>query len=128
MKTTTTSFICSLLFAASLINSQAWIKVGHVYCDANTNGTIDAGDLPVQSVLVVVTNVSGTFSNASWTTAEGQFLVALPDAPDQYVDFVHPQTVPTGTIILPPFNSFVNSSNQLIVTNDFLLENTACVA
>src|SRR2546423_4086099 len=124
MKTTTTSFVSSLLFAASLINSHAWIKVGHVYCDANTNGTIDAGDLPVQSVLVVVTNVSGTFSNWSWTTAEGLFVMLLPDQPDQYVDFIHPATLPSGTTsVSPAFSSFATTTNQTVVTNNFLIQN-----
>jgi len=114
--------------ATSASSSYAWLKFGTVYCDANTNGVIDTGDLPVQSVLVVVTNVSGTFSNATWTSAQGQFLIQLPDVQDQYVDYVHPLTVSPGTVSVPPFNTFVTSTNQLIVTNNFLLENAMCVA
>jgi hypothetical protein len=72
--------VCGVLSGGAL-NANAWLKFGVVYCDANTNGLIDAGDVPVQSVLVVVTNTSGAFSNASWTTAEGVFLVQLPDSP-----------------------------------------------
>src|SRR2546430_5989874 len=129
MKTTTTSFVCSLLFAASLINSHGWIKVGHVYCDGNTNGTIDAGDLPVQSVLVVVTNVSGTFSGASWTTAEGLFVIQLADVPDQYVDYIHPASLPQGTtVVLPGSNLFSTSETNSVITNNFLIENPACTS
>jgi hypothetical protein len=84
--------ISSLLLIGSAATSNAWFKFGTVYCDANTNGIIDTGDVPVQSVLVVVTNQSGSFSNATWTDINGQFLVALPDVPDQFVDFIHPAT------------------------------------
>jgi hypothetical protein len=118
----------SLLVLAGALPANAWIKVGNVYCDANTNGLIDVGDVPVQSVLVVVTNVSGTFSNASWTTAEGLFVIGLPDIADNYVDYIHPGTVPGGTTaVLPVFNTFSASAAQSIITNNFLLENPGCV-
>src|ERR1051325_3488703 len=121
-------FLSFTLLTLGLLPARAWLKVGNVYCDANTNGVIDAGDAPVQSVLVVVTNVSGTFSNSSWTTAEGLFVMQLPDEADQYVDFIHPATLPAGTTaVLPPFSSFATATNQTIVTNNFLLENPACV-
>src|SRR2546430_14776997 len=97
MKALKYSTLTLLLLAASLVNSQAWLKVGHVYCDSNTNGVIDAGDLPVQGVLVVVTNATGTFSNASWTAADGLFVIGLEDEPDQFVDYIAPATLPSGT-------------------------------
>jgi hypothetical protein len=121
--------ISSLLLIGSAATSNAWFKFGTVYCDANTNGIIDTGDVPVQSVLVVVTNQSGSFSNATWTDINGQFLVALPDVPDQFVDFIHPATLPNGTTaVLPVFSSFQTTSDQTIVTNNFLIENGGCVS
>src|SRR4051812_4870805 len=128
-----TKFLKAILLTISITSlsltpARAWIKVGNVYCDANTNGVIDAADAPVQSVLVVVTNVSGTFSNSSWTTAEGLFVIQLPDQPDQYVDFVHPATLPSGTTtVLPLFHSFATVTNQTVITNNFLIENPGCV-
>src|SRR5689334_15380179 len=60
-----------LLLGVTISSAQAAIDFGRVLCDANLSGMIDSGDVPVQSVLVVVTNLSGTFSNANWTTSEG---------------------------------------------------------
>jgi hypothetical protein len=120
--------LTALLLLGSALNSNAWTKLGNVYCDANMDGIIDTGDSPVQSVLVVVTNTSGTFSNASWTTAEGFFIVALPEVPGTYVDFIHPATLPPGTTaVLPIFNTFT-VTNETTVTNNFLIENTNCVS
>jgi hypothetical protein len=120
--------LASLLLLGSAINSSAALNTGNVYCDANTNGIIDSADLPVQSVLVVATNMSGTFSNGSWTTAEGIYVIELTNTPDTYVDFVLPATLPPGTTaVLPIFNTFT-VSNDVIVTNNFLLENSNCVA
>lgn len=117
-----------LVLLASASNSPAWLKTGTVFCDANTNGIIDTGDVPVQSVLVMVTNTSGTFSNASFTTAEGVFLVELQSFPDTYVDFIVPETLPPGTTaVLPPFNTFT-ITNATTVTNNFLIENPDCVS
>jgi len=119
--------ISVLVSTGGLLDSHAWVKVGNVYCDVNTNGIIDGGDLPVQSVLVVVTNQSGTFSNASWTTTDGLFVIDLPDAPDQYVDYIHPNTLPSGTAqVLPSFSYFATTADQSSVTNNFLIENPAC--
>ncbi len=128
MKRILLSVGASLLVMCAM-TSNAWLKVGAVYCDSNTNGVIDFGvDVPVQSVLVVVTNTSGTYSNFSWTTAEGIFLVQLPDSPDTFVDYVHPLTLPAGTTqVLPPFNTFTTTASSTIVTNFFLIENPACV-
>src|SRR5215475_12233891 len=107
MKTKSFYSLTALLLLGSALNSHAWTKLGNVFCDANTNGIIDTGDSPVQSVLVVVTNTSGTFSNASWTTAEGFFIVGLPEVPDTYVDFILAATLPEGTTaVLPVFNTF----------------------
>src|SRR5436853_3576088 len=121
-----TKFLKAILLTISITSlsltpARAWIKVGNVYCDANTNGVIDSGDAPVQSVLVVVTNVSGTFSNASWTTAEGLFVIGLPDQPDHFVDYVHPATLPSGTTaVLPGSSSFATDTNSTVITNNFL--------
>lgn len=118
----------SFFLLGSALNSPAALNIGNVYCDANTNGIIDNGDSPVQSVLVVATNTSGTFSNGSWTTAEGIYVIGLSNTVDTYVDFVLPATLPPGTTaVLPVFKAFT-ASNDVVVTNNFLLENSNCVA
>lgn len=127
MKMKSLKSVASLLLLGTALNSPAALNIGNVYCDANTNGIIDNGDLPVQSVLVVVTNTSGTFSNASWTTAEGIYVIGLSNTPDTYIDFVLPATLPSGTTaVLPPFNTFT-ISDDVVITNNFLLENSNCL-
>src|SRR5579859_4392769 len=100
-------WLCLLIVCSSTVTSHAWQNMGHVYWDANGNGVIDSGDVPVRSVLVVVTNVSGTFSNANWTTGNGFFIMELPAGPGSYVDYINPLTLPKGaTGVLPISHSF----------------------
>jgi hypothetical protein len=120
--------LASLLLLGSALNSPAALNIGNVYCDANTNGIIDRGDSPAQSVLAVATNMSGTFSNGSWTTAEGIYVIDLSNTPDTYVNFVLPATLPPGTTAVLPFFHTFTVSNEVVVTNNFLLENSNCVA
>ncbi|PWU16718.1 MAG: hypothetical protein C5B50_13045 [Verrucomicrobia bacterium] len=129
MKRTVRLLISLALFLAATTSSNAWFKVTYVFCDANTNGIVDTGDVPVPSVLVVVTNMSGTFSNANWTTPEGYALVGLQEnVPDTYVCFLHSATLPVGTtLVMPSFNVFSITSANDVVTNAFLIENSACV-
>src|SRR6185503_17790652 len=78
--------------------------------------------------LVVVTNTSGTYSNANWTTTEGLFTVQLPNFPDSFGTFLHPLTLPDGTTeVLPPVITFSTTEAQPIVTNFFLIRNPNCV-
>src|SRR5678816_3661107 len=108
MKTLNKFVLSYLLVAATAAATQAsdsFYKTGQVLCDANTNGVIDAADGPVQSVLVVVTNLSGTFSNAGWTSIDGYFVIDLPQMPDSYVDYIHPLTLPAGVTAITPLIS-----------------------
>lgn len=118
-----------LLVCASTVTSHAWQKMGFVYCDANGNGVIDSADLPVRSVLVVVTNTSGTFSNAGWTAANGFFIVELPAQPDTYIDYIHPLTLPKGTTaVLPASSLFVITATVMHATNNFLIQSSPAIA
>ena len=38
----TVKLLCAGSLLLSALSSQAWFKLGNVYCDANTNGIIDA--------------------------------------------------------------------------------------
>lgn len=129
-KSTATTLIALASLVATLSSSHAWFKMGYVFCDANTNGIIDVADVPVPGVLVVVTNTTGgtTFSNANWTTPEGFFIVQLPDQTDSYLDYIHPLTLPNGTVsVAPSFATFTISSQNDSATNYFLITNPNCV-
>ena len=122
-----------LMFAASMATSNAWLGGGHVFCDANQNRQIDSNDVPVLGVFVVVTNVSGTFSNGNFTaTPGGDFGVDLPPVADSYVVFVHPLSLPAGSTVISPASGFVSFSLTASVSNffggDFLIANPACVS
>lgn len=113
----------------STINAGAWWAQGKVFCDADTNGVVDPTDPPLQSVLVIVTNTSGTYSNASWTAADGFFIVPLPAIPDQYVEYIHPATIPADASPVTPSSgmwSFGTTSNLDTVTADFLISSASC--
>jgi len=111
-----------IILAASMPTAHAWQKMGHVYCDTNKDGIISSSAVPVPGVLVVVTNVSGTFSNASWTAADGFFIIELPSASDSYVDYIHPLTIPHGIkTVVPAWSTFSITPSQEYVTNNFLI-------
>src|SRR5882762_8256063 len=104
MKLIRTFAVSLLILGAGVATSNAWLTAGHVFCDANQSERIDTNDIPIPGVLVVVTNLSGTYSNGVYTTApEGGFVMNLPDVPDTYVEHLHPATLPADAIFdLPP--------------------------
>jgi len=117
------------LLLGSLLTANAWHQTGFVFCDANGNGGIDPGDIGIQGVLVVVTNVSGTYSNAAWTGNDGSYTVQLSDLADSYRTFIRPDTLPAGTTaVLPVLASFSTTDAMRVVTNLFLISNPACGA
>jgi hypothetical protein len=121
--------LCCVCFLLSTTTASAWWSQGKVFCDSNTNRIIDPSDPPIQSVLVIVTNVSGTYSNASWTAADGFFIVPLLATPDQYVEYIHPATIPAdATPIIPSSGMwmFGTTSNLDKVTADFLIGSAHC--
>src|SRR4051794_7584278 len=99
MKLIVKSLLAALLLAGSAATSNAWFLVGHVYCDVNTNFVIDAEDVGVPGVMVVVTNfgnVLPAFSNSTFTVSDGSFVIGLPEGADLYGDYVVLETLPAG--------------------------------
>lgn len=129
MKKISLSLTAGALLLGSLATSSAWHLTGTVYCDANGSGVIDKGDLPVQGVLVVVTNISGTYSNSGWSGDDGSFTVQLSDLADSYVSYIQWDTLPAGTVgVVPNIAAFVTTDALRVITNNFLIENPACGA
>jgi hypothetical protein len=76
---------------------------GLVLLDVNHTGQFEGNDLGLPNVLVVVTNLSGTFSNASLTTASGgTFSIQLGSTTDTYVEYLMPASLPTGSFVAQP--------------------------
>ena len=123
--------IAGLSFLLATNFAHAWSATGFVFCDANQNQTIDGGDSPIANVLVVVTNTSGTFSNAALTAADGSFLVLLPeDTVDTYVETLVAATLPaSSTIVLPTPPVFVFSlpnGNSTVFVGNWLINSPEC--
>ncbi len=130
MKKLSLTAACALLGLLSSIQIvDAWHVAGNVYCDLNGKGLISAGDLPVQGVLVVVTNLSGSYSNAAFTGNDGSFYIQLQDLPDSYVDYIRADTLPAGTTaVLPGSAAFTTTYSLTVISSNFLLENPTCGA
>lgn len=125
--------VCCLLLLLGIgfvSTSQAWWVTGRILCDANQNGQIDSQDIGVPSVLAVVTNTSGTYSNWNWSHADGVFIVQLREAPDTYVLRLHPATLPrdsTFVFPIPPLYQFsISATNEDFVGADWLINNPDC--
>jgi hypothetical protein len=123
--------VSTLLFTSATFTSNAWIAGGLVLCDANHNGQVDATDTPLPGILVVVTNTTGTFSNANWTsTPEGGYGVELPPVADSYVVYLHPLTLAAGTTFVLPTNGIITFSLNGTTTSNFfgnfLVSNPTC--
>jgi len=123
--------LATVLLSTLTATSHAWVTAGTVYCDANHNGQIETNDTPLKGVLVVVTNTSGTFSNANWTaTPDGGFAVELPPVADSYVQFLHPLTLPPDTTFVLPNNGVTTFTlNGTVTSNffsDFLVSSSVC--
>jgi hypothetical protein len=82
--------------------AQAWHVSGKIVCDVNGNGAIDAGDTPVQGVIVAVEAVNGPFTGAAATDASGFFRLDLPHSSDSYHAYPHPTSVPPGAMLIAP--------------------------
>ena len=98
---------------------------GVVLLDVNQTGQFEQNDLALPNVLVVITNVSGTFSNASLTAAPaGAFTIPLGSATDTYVEYLQPATLPAGAMVEQPTSglyTFTLSPNNLEFKGNFLV-------
>jgi hypothetical protein len=91
-----------LALALSASVAQAWHVGGRVVCDSNRNGQYDAGDLPLQGVVVAVESATGAFTGAATTDANGVFRLELPHVSDSYHAYPHPPSVPPGAMLIAP--------------------------
>ncbi len=93
--------------------ARAAVVTGSVFCDANQDGILDNGDVAIPGVLVVITNQTGSFSNADVTATDGSFSIRIPNfsasaevkdpLSQTYVETLSPLSLPTGSTIALPF-------------------------
>jgi hypothetical protein len=102
----------ALLCLTMTTTARASVVSGIIQCDANQNGTNDIGDIGIANVMVVVVNENHTFSNFTFTAADGSFSVQIPDfsalaerqdpLSQVYEESLDPSTLPAGSTILLP--------------------------
>jgi hypothetical protein len=131
MKVKLSLLLGALLALTASQTSRAWDTGGFVFCDANGNGQIDSGDSPMPGVLIVITNVSGTYSNATsfTTTPEGGFIIDLPPVPDTYVETLHPLTLPGDAVVITPSGSAYTFTFDAVTQHflgNFLVRSASC--
>jgi hypothetical protein len=106
--------------------AQAWHVMGTVYCDANLNGVIDEGDLPVSGLTVTVTGTSGTSFTGSDTTGNygaGAWAVFVLDTPGSYKITLTGNASP---VISPASLTFSLTDAVNTATVNILLDGQAC--
>lgn len=106
--------------------ANAWHIGGFVRCDANLNGVVDDGDLPLPGVTVRVTGVSAPFSVELTTSESGHFYTNLPDVPGSYtITLVTPPSPVISPVPIPyPFST---SDAQMVIDGlTFLVDGAAC--
>jgi hypothetical protein len=75
---------------------------GIVVCDDNQDGVIDASDSRFEGVVVIATNLAGTYTDSFTTDADGfYFIQTLPEG-DDYILTLDPTTLPSDAVILLP--------------------------
>ena len=125
-------FLRIALVAATVLLVQthaayAWHVIGHVRCDANNNGQVDDGDLPLPGVLVTVTGTSVQFSASMNSESNGWFGFGLADAPASYTISIQ---VPAGaTLVSPgqnPYPFTVTDAAPGVDNLVFLVSSDAC--
>ena len=133
MKILRSLMVCCALAGATVNTSfgTQWTTSGFIFCDANQNRQIDSGDVPLPGVLIVITNLSGTYSNADFsTTPDGGFIIQLP-GPDTYVEYLHPATFPAdASPIIPATGTYSYTFTVGVISNfegNFLISSTNCV-
>jgi hypothetical protein len=79
---------------------------------------------------VVVTNTSGTFSNANWTgTPDGGFAISLGSPTDTYVEYIEPATLPADATVAQPVGgiyTFTLGPNNQDFMGNFLISSVLC--
>jgi hypothetical protein len=129
MKHLATLAVSLLLMSAAAPPVHAWTLQGTVYCDGDQNGVATTGDIRLPDVLVIVTNTSGTYSNAVLTAPDGTYVLPLQAFADNYVGYVDASTLPaTPVAVSPPTGTwhFNTDPTQQDVTADFLISSPDC--
>ena len=120
-----TAVIGSIL-VLSANTAQAWHVDGYVRCDANGNGQVDDGDLPLGGVTLTVNGTSLTFTATVTTTGDGAYRVNLPDVPGTFTIELTP---PSGASVLIPATNplaFFTTDAEDEPEIDWLVSSEAC--
>jgi len=119
-------FVLSVCLVAGVTGAAAWHVDGHVYCDANNSGEIDAGDLPLANVVVQATDAGDYSGN---TDHAGAYHIELSDFPDCYTMTLDGSTIPADASYALPLSSsyvFCATDAEYVFERDWLIQSDSC--
>jgi hypothetical protein len=103
----------AFVFLVSAQSAYAWHIGGYVRCDANKNGLVDDGDLPLAGVTVTINGVSmPSFEGIGATGADGKFAIPVLDVAASYTVTI---TLPNGATVLSPENPYTVVISEPVV-------------
>ena len=116
--------VTALLVALSANSAYAWGAKGTVRCDANGNGIVDDGDLPLPGIAVTVVEGSVTIGTVM-TEANGSFAIGLPDRPGSFSISIVP---PTGASVVGSNPVAFATTGEIdgVFIYTFLVNSAAC--
>ncbi len=102
---------------------------GFVYCDANSSGTIDPQDVPVEGICIYAESIVGSpWSDTLCTDNNGYYFIALPTDERTYLGrFVN--APPETEFVIPNVNEYIWSiipPDQITLTFDWLIDGPFC--
>jgi hypothetical protein len=120
-----------LIFLVAASPALAHHVSGTVYCDQNSNGSIDAGDTPIAGIKAVATSLDAVPGQQAdtFTDANGAYYILLFARTDRYL--VNLTDLPGGlTIVVPSGGSYTvqiitASANDHVDGLDFLVQGCA---
>lgn len=119
--------VAAVVLLGSASSAFAWHLGGYVRCDANGNGVVDDGDLPLAGVTVTVRGTNVTFESVGATGADGKFQIRVLDVPASYTITIDG---PNGATVLSPLPHPypISTTDALPVPNyvTFLVSSEAC--
>jgi len=117
-----------LVLAARTVN--AWHARGCVFCDANGNGQIDGEDIPLSDVLVIATDLGGTFFESERTALNGCYVIKLLDVPESYRLTLDVSTLPPDvSFVVPNVNEQFGTTTDVVtdLNHQWLVASPTCV-
>ena len=117
--------VAAVVLLGGASEAFAWHLGGYVRCDANLNGVVDDGDLPLAGVTITVRGTNVVFEATGASGADGKFQVKVLDKPASYTITIEVG----GTIISPLPHPYPTQTTDAVPVPDyptFLVDGAFC--